>query len=277
MSVSGWAVSRGMLRLGQENMRGWLLLMRRRPRGDIRLRPRVSPAGFAISVVVIAAIIATTMVTCDASAIIAARALPDGVHRVFGIITDFGKSGWFLFPIAAMMLALALTTSPRFGQFGAGVAAALAVRLSFLFAAIVVPGIFTAVTKDMIGRARPFVGGSADPFLYHPFAWKPAYASLPSGHTTTAVAAAVAIGALWPGSRPYVWFYAVVIMVSRLIVTAHHPSDIIAGAVVGTVGAMLVRNWFAARRLAFAVTPDGHVHAKPGPDWRRLKRLATGL
>lgn len=270
-------LSRGMLRQGQANVRAWLLLMRRRRRGDIRLRPWISSAGLAVSGTVIAAVIAVVMVTCDTQAIIAARALPDGVHRAFGIITDFGKSGWFLWPIGGMMFALALATSPRLGRFGTGIAAALAVRLSFVFAAIALPGVFTAVTKDMIGRARPFVGGSPNPFLYHPFAWKPAYASLPSGHTTTAVAAAVAIGAVWPASRPYVWVYAVLIMVSRLIVTAHHPSDIIAGAVVGTVGAVLVRNWFAARRLAFAVGPDGTVEAKPGPSWRRVEAIARNL
>ena len=33
-----------------------------------------------------------------------------------------------------------------------------------------------------------------------PFNWRPAYASMPSGHATTAFAAAVAIGALWPRS-----------------------------------------------------------------------------
>ena len=38
------------------------------------------------------------------------------------------------------------------------------------------------------------------------------------------------------------WLYALVIMFSRVVVLAHHPSDVIAGALVGAVGAL----WCAA-------------------------------
>ena len=38
---------------------------------------------------------------------------------------------------------------------------------------------------------------------------------------------------------------------SRVVVVAHYPSDVLAGALVGAVGALLVRDWFAARRLGF--------------------------
>lgn len=269
--------SPGVLGQVQMNLAGWLAVMRRRPHGHVQPRLWIGPAALMIGAVAIAAVIAAVMVTVDATAIIAARRLPDTVHRVFGIITGFGKSGWFLWPIGLMLVASAMATPSRLGRIGASVTAAMAVRLTFLLAAIALPGLFTAVVKNVIGRARPFVGGSANPFLYHPFAWTPAYASLPSGHTTTAVAAAVAIGAMWPRSGPYVWLYALVIAISRVIITAHHPSDVIAGAVVGAIGAVLVRNWFAARRLVFAVAPDGYVHAMPGPSWRRLKRVAARL
>jgi membrane-associated phospholipid phosphatase len=68
-----------------------------------------------------------------------------------------------------------------------------------------------------------------------------------------------------------------VIAVSRLVITAHHPSDVLAGALVGGVGALLVRDWFAARRLGFAVESDGSVMAMSGPSWQRLKRVAARL
>ena len=74
-----------------------------------------------------------------------------------------------------------------------------------------------------------------------PFSWKVEYASLPSGHATTAFAAAVAVGALWPRTRPVMWAYALVIAVSRVVLTAHHPSDVLAGALVGALGALLVQ------------------------------------
>jgi membrane-associated phospholipid phosphatase len=60
------------------------------------------------------------------------------------------------------------------------------------------------------------------------------------------------------------------------VLLAHHPSDVVAGALVGTVGAMAVRYWFAARRLGFAIHRDGTIVALSGPSPDRLKRVARG-
>ena len=73
------------------------------------------------------------------------------------------------------------------------------------------------------------------------------------------------------------WTYAVVIAMSRVVLTAHFPSDVVAGAIVGTVGALLVREWFAARRLAFAPDANGHIRPLPGPSFARIKRVARQL
>src|SRR3954452_9792620 len=123
----------------------------------------------------------------------------------------------------------------------------------------------------MIGRRRP---SDLGPWLYAPFTWKPAFASMPSGHSTTAFAVAVAFGALFPRARWALWAYAGLIALSRVVIAAHFPSDVIAGALVGGIGALLVRNWFAAHRLAFALRPNGTVRPLPGPSWRRVKRVA---
>jgi undecaprenyl-diphosphatase len=70
------------------------------------------------------------------------------------------------------------------------------------------------------------------------------------------------------------WIYVVLISVSRVVVTAHYPSDVLAGAVVGVAGALLVRRYFALRGLAFSVGPDGAVQQWPGPSLRRIKSVA---
>jgi undecaprenyl-diphosphatase len=210
------------------------------------------------------------MVFADARAIIWARRLPRGVVTIFHAITDLGKAAWFLYPLPALMIVLVLLPArlPRVAQ---ATFTALFARLAFLFFAIGIPYWVNAVLKQIIGRARPFVGGSADPYLFRPFSWGPEYASLASNHTVTVCAVAIAFGSLWPRLRPLLWLYAAVIAVSRVIVIAHHPSDVLAGAMVGTLGALLVRNYFAARGLVLGVTPKGEVEAFAGPSWRRIK------
>lgn len=209
----------------------------------------------------------------DGWSIRAARQLPDWIVAVFNELTDFGKSGWFLWPAGIALLVIAAiaaaVSSTRMSRL---VLATLAVRLEFVFLAVAVPGIVTNIIKRFFGRGRPFVGGDVD--VYLPFDSRAAYASLPSGHATTAFSVLVALGALFPQWRPYLWGYAIVIAISRVVVTAHHPSDVLAGAVVGTLGALLVRHWFATRRRAFSVDPQGIVRPMAGPPAKRIKTVA---
>jgi len=87
------------------------------------------------------------------------------------------------------------------------------------------------------------------------------------------VAVAFAVTAVWPRTRPVMVLYALLIVTSRLVLLAHHPSDVVAGALIGVIGAMAVRYWFAARRLGFTIDRDGEI--VPLPSTRgHLKRVA---
>jgi undecaprenyl-diphosphatase len=258
------------------NVKQALALLVRAPR--VRAKPIWRAyARLAIGAVLALVLIAGAMVLCDASATDVARRLPRWIVVPFDEVTDFGKSGWFLWPIGVTLALIAALASPGLAHASRLVLASLSVRLAFLFAAIALPGLFATIIKRLIGRARPFVTEQGDPFLYKPFIWRADYASFPSGHAVTAFAAAVAIGLLWPRLRPVMFLYALIIAVSRVVVVAHHPSDVLAGAFVGTVGTLLVRDWFAARGLGFAVGWDGSVRALPGPSWARIKRVARAL
>ena len=81
----------------------------------------------------------------------------------------------------------------------------------------------------------------ADGDVYLRFDMRAAYASLPSGHSTAAFSILVALAALFPAWRPYLAVYAIFIALSRIVVLAHHPTDVLAGAVVGTLGALLAQ------------------------------------
>lgn len=253
-------------RNARENLERWTLAVAPPPPAKM-LRPSL-PAIAATAATLY--VVIASMFAIDAAASDLASHEPDWIRGTFEHVTDFGLSGWFLIPFAVVVLALAALAAPALSRMSQGVLAALAARFGFLFLAIGVPGLFVAIVKRLIGRARPFVGGNGhdNPFLYMPFVWRPAYASMPSGHSTTAVSAAIAIGAIWPRSRAVMWLYALIIMVSRVAVLAHHPSDVIAGALTGAAGACLVRRWFAARRLVFC---GRDLRAYPGPSWRRVK------
>ncbi len=268
-----------LLRRTGSNLAAWLKTLMRPPRIHAVRWYSLWPltGGVVIGAAVSLLLVVAAMLAVDPWMTDRALRIPGWLSVFFEEITDFGKSGWFLWPIGVLLLVIAAAWSSELPRFTQLVLAAIVVRLGFLFIAIGLPGLFTTIVKRLIGRARPFASPPADPYLYAPWGWDQSYASLPSGHATTAFAAAVAIGALWPRARWVMWTYAVAIAISRVVLAAHFTSDVIVGAVVGTVGALLVRSWFAARRLGFGIGADGAIHPWPGPSWRRIKQVAARL
>jgi membrane-associated phospholipid phosphatase len=192
-----------------------------------------------------------------------------------GIVTSFGKAAAVLWLLAAALFAVAIVAPGLRGntrtlwlRFG--------VRTQFVFFAVLVPVLFGEVIKWIVGRGRPFVGGKANAFNFSHFAGTEAYASFPSAHAITSAALAFAVAAVWPRARIPMIVYAILVAASRLVLLAHHPSDVVAGALVGVVGAMVVRYWFAIRRLGFRIAPDGTIvplsRLLPGP----FKGVARG-
>ncbi len=191
------------------------------------------------------------------------------------ILTDFGKSAYVLWFLAGLLFVVALISPVLRGQ-ARSLLLGLGTRLQFVFFAVLVPALVGDVLKWIVGRGRPFVGGEGNVFNFRNFGGTEAFASFPSGHANTAFALAFAVSALWPQARPVMLAYAIAIALSRLVLLAHHPSDVVAGALVGVIGAMAVRYWFAARRLGFAIRGDGAIVPLPGPSLGHLKRVAGG-
>jgi membrane-associated phospholipid phosphatase len=251
------------------NLLRWVSALSRRPQA----RPPRWPAAGTVAIMVTAAVIVASMFFVDAAASKWARGLPYGLRSFADEITNYGQSAWFLYPLGFILLFLAAVGSPKLPSAARETLALLAARVGFLFMAIAMPSLFDTIVKRLIGRARPYVGPHDNPFHYVPLAWNPEYASMPSGHATTAAAAAIAFGAIWPRLRSMMWLYALIIMATRVIINVHHPSDVLAGALVGVVGAFLVRRWFAARGMAFSAD----LNPLPGPSWQRLKGVAAGI
>ncbi|WP_249416499.1 phosphatase PAP2 family protein [Streptomyces sp. TS71-3] len=76
--------------------------------------------------------------------------------------------------------------------------------------------------------------------------------SFPSSHATSAVAAAVAYGALRPTGTRLAAPLAAAMCVSRLVVGVHYPSDVAAGAALGGLLARLGTGWMTRPLLRAA-------------------------
>ena len=219
---------------------------------------------------VLAVAIVALMVGFDAREIVLMP--PRGTANLWPvrIVTDFGKDSHVLSVLAAMLIVVALV-APALQRASQARWLGFGLRLQFLFLAVLVPLLPGELFKWIVGRGRPFVGGQPNPFNFAHFAGTEAYASFPSAHAITAFAFAFAISSVWPRMRGLMIAYALLIGFTRLVLLAHHPSDVVAGALIGIVGAMCVRYWFAARGLGFAIGRDGTISPLAQ---RRVKRVA---
>jgi membrane-associated phospholipid phosphatase len=173
-------------------------------------------------------------------------------------ITDFGKDSYVLMTLAAALMVMALAY-PLLQGAARNRLLRFAGHVEYLFFAVALPVAFSEVIKYIVGRARPFVGGKANPFNFAPFTGTEAYFSFPSAHSVTAFALALGVASIWPRWRLPMFIYAVAIAFSRLVMLAHHPSDVVGGAVLGLVGALAVRAWFAGREIGFTIEENGKI------------------
>jgi undecaprenyl-diphosphatase len=94
------------------------------------------------------------------------------------------------------------------------------------------------IVKRWIARPRPFrtcagfreCARSLDEF------------SFPSGHTLHSVACSIILTAYYPMFALFVWPFTVLVAVSRIILGLHYPSDVIVGALIGAVTAIVSFN-----------------------------------
>jgi undecaprenyl-diphosphatase len=182
-------------------------------------------------------------------------------YSFFSDVTRLGESGWiFAASILATIGALAL----RHRGAGTRVDAMLGLfagRAFFLLAVNAVSGLASLALKMLFGRARPRLLDMVGPFHFDMLSWKSSVLSFPSGHTVTAFASATALAFMAPRLGKWLLLLAALIEVSRVIVGAHYPSDVIAGAALGAACAFLLRRAFAARHIVFTHR-DGLIEAR---------------
>jgi membrane-associated phospholipid phosphatase len=188
--------------------------------------------------------------------------LPPDVQQAFEWITRWGMSDWILYPtVIAWLVAwlLSLVTREKLKR----ALGELAAFSGFIFLGVGAPGLISALLKRSIGRGRPETWTEAAPLAFQPFNWT-AYdwQGFPSGHSTTSFALAMVVAFLWPRAFWVAMVLAATVALSRVVIGEHYPTDIVAGAVLGVMGAYAVRALFARNGWLFART-DGRIVRRP--------------
>jgi membrane-associated phospholipid phosphatase len=121
--------------------------------------------------------------------------------------------------------------------------------------AMAVAGLLTTTAKIAVGRARPDANLGTDYFA--PFRWPTRDNSFPSGHTSQAFALAAAIAAhtRQPVLRFTVYGAAAVVGIARVAADRHFASDVVGGAILGTVVGRGVVHHFAVGSSRVALSP----------------------
>lgn len=147
----------------------------------------------------------------------------EGWTRFWTFFTFLGDAGWFW-----IATTIALLSAPALRPVG------LAALRSLLVSSLLV----NLLLKPLFGRDRPF---EAFPVL-EPLGRRPKDRSFPSGHTSASFSVAVVCAAALPLPAGVLFLtIASLIGLSRIYLGVHFPSDVAAGALVGTIVALLCR------------------------------------
>lgn len=176
----------------------------------------------------------------------------------FEIVTIPGDSVWTLVPaLAAMVLGLVFwgVLKDRTWKQRARTVAALA---GFVFAGVAVPGLLANLIKRGVGRARPVHLEDLGMLSFQPFeGWD--FQSFPSGDTTTVFALAAIALFFFPRFGWLVLAGAVMVGAARIALGMHFPTDVYGGILLGTFGAVAVRNVCASRGWLFKKDSAGRI------------------
>jgi lipid A 4'-phosphatase len=227
-------------------------------------------AAFALAGLVTAIAVTVSAETIDRPVARYCHRFGPGIHALFDLITRLGLGYGYLTVFALAFAALHWGGAlPRLRPLAAPMRALSAVP-AFLFAAVAVSGLAVDLLKVAIGRTRPKLLFAAHLYGFDGFALRPDYWSFPSGHTATIVALAAALTILWPRHVLFYAFFAAIVALGRVVVGAHYPSDVMAGAFIAVVTTHYVAVLFARAGIDLAAARGGIAVGAPPWPCRRL-------
>lgn len=163
---------------------------------------------------------------------------PRELYYAADALTDLASSGPYFLGLPILMLVFAVLRRH-----------AVAAKLLLMVASIAAAGIVVNVLKVVFGRYRPNELFYYDQWGFAPISFGYDNASFPSGHAATAAAIITCLCFIFPRLR---WFWVsvgVVVALTRVGVSAHFVGDVCAGAFVGAVTSIAMRDVFRSLGL----------------------------
>ena len=189
----------------------------------------------------------------------AVRSLDPEFRQTMRRWTDVGKSDWMLIGTAVIIGLFWRLTHDTDDPGWQEIINHYAGRFVFIFAAVAGAGITAMLLKGIIGRARPKLFETEGVLAFDPFVFTSKWASFPSGHTTNIIALAAALTAIWPRLGYILMPFAVLIAITRILVGAHHPTDVVAGTLLALLFVLSLRAILADRNILFKRTEHGGI------------------
>jgi membrane-associated phospholipid phosphatase len=222
--------------------------------------PRDEQPAFVLATTLIAAFLAVLVLDPGAQALLGGA---KGVWRSFlKTLTNYGEGVEILVASAAIVIfALGVSVDGLTRRVRAAIVE-IGFAAAFAFAAVAGSGIAASLIKNAIGRTRPEHVTGSGVFELHPLAFSARFASFPSGHATTAGATAMVLALLFPKLRWPIVAAGIAVALSRILLDAHYPSDVVAGFGFGVAFTLALAQGLARRNLVFRQGASGRLEPK---------------
>jgi membrane-associated phospholipid phosphatase len=174
------------------------------------------------------------------------RTLNHSVIDIFQIITAMGITKWYLIASAVLYLFFGFIYKNKLQ----------AMRSLFVLCSLSLCGIVLHLIKWIAGRHRPADLFNHGYFGFNYFGFGYELTSFPSGHAQTAFTLATALTILFPRWGIPAFLIAGAVGISRIILTSHYLSDVIAGAGVGILFTLAVKYFFDRKKIELRKTKE---------------------
>ncbi|MFN3075846.1 MAG: phosphatase PAP2 family protein [Alphaproteobacteria bacterium] len=184
------------------------------------------------------------------------RHVGGAVEAFFRAVTTLGEGG-FWYAAAGLVLAGNWLLAVREGTTERGHRLRCHARSAwFMIASMAASGLVLSLTKFSLGRYRPRALFDSGLYGFDPFSTHWAMNSFPSGHSQTIWSAMIALSFLFPRYRTAFLATAVLVSLSRVVLSVHYPSDVLMGSYLGIAVTLWLRRRFEARGLTLSISPS---------------------